>query len=182
MLHLLVWLALVLFEGLCMLWLVKVIRLRMTHEVPIALGFAVYIYECFHVFGNFPPDVVELGGDPIVEGVGIGLLIASSLVFAWCGRLMKTAGQATDAWEDTTRMVQRGPFRLIRHPVYASAALAALAMAIIRLTAFGIGLGAAAILLFSWGAYLEDGVNREKFGEVYDEYRQRTKLMIPFVM
>ena len=178
----LVWLALVLFEGLCVLWLVKVIRAGMSHEVPIALGFAVYVYECFHVFGQFPPNVVELGGDPIVEGVGIGLLIASSLVFAWCGRLMKTAGQATDAWENTTRLVQTGPFRLVRHPVYASAALAAFAMTIIRLTPFGVGLFAAAMLLFLWGAYLEDGVNREKFGVVYDEYRRRTKLMIPFVL
>ncbi len=182
MLHSLAWLVLVLFEVLCLLWLVKVIRVGMTCEVPIALGFAVYVYECFHVFGHFPPNVVELGGDPIVEGAGIGLLILSSLIFAWCGRLMKTVGEAKDGWEDTTRLVQTGPFRLIRHPVYASAALAAIAMAIIRLTPFGIGLCATAILLFLWGAYLEDGVNREKFGEVYDKYRRGTKLMIPFVL
>ncbi len=175
------WVALVVLEGFCVWWLIKVARSG-AHEVPIALGFMVYIYACLHVFGHFPPEFGDWESPIALKVVGIALLVLAGAVFGWCMQLMKTLGAAEANWEDTRELVEVGPFGLVRHPVYASAAAAALGVALCRLTPFSIALGAVAIILFYLGARFEDGYNSDKFGEVYDGYRQRTKLMVPLVL
>lgn len=174
--------ALVFLEGFCALWLLQVFRSHNKGEAPIALGFAMFVYQCFHVFGRFPPPVQGVDPPVALKAFCLAVLVGSVLVIAWSLRLLKTEGRAARGWEGSTVLIERGPFNIVRHPIYGAVAVAAVAVALYRITPFGIIYGAIAVGLFGWGARLEDRANLARFGSAYDAYRKRTRLMIPFVI
>ena len=79
-------------------------------------------------------------------------------------------------------LVRRGPYRVVRHPLYAGLLLAMLG------TAIGCGeLGAllgVAVGFAGWlaKARLEESFLMTQFPEAYGEYRQRVRTLIPFVL
>lgn len=77
-------------------------------------------------------------------------------------------------------LVVRGPYRVIRHPIYSGILLALLASALVG--------GVAWLLIFVfWGAYFvfaaraEERLMLRQFPDGYAEYIARTKALIPFV-
>lgn len=84
--------------------------------------------------------------------------------------------------EKTTRLVTEGPYRCIRHPMYASLLWLAWGMFLkqpILLAAF-IALLASVALHFT--AVLEEKRNLQTFGDEYLAYMRRTKRFIPYVV
>jgi protein-S-isoprenylcysteine O-methyltransferase Ste14 len=78
-------------------------------------------------------------------------------------------------------LMQTGPYRVVRHPIYAGLMLATLG------TAIAYGLLSALIGFFlvvvAWGykARLEESVMLEQFGRHYEQYRQNVKKLIPWI-
>lgn len=111
---------------------------------------------------------------------GLGLAAMGTLLFVWArralgknysGHLSATAGQS---------LVQNGPYRLVRHPAYASYLLMTL----------GIGLGYSSLLglasvLFVllpgviYRMSVEEKLLSQHFGETYLQYMSETKRLIP---
>lgn len=82
----------------------------------------------------------------------------------------------------THRLVQSGPYRIIRHPGYTGLVLMALGLAIGYASL--VGLVAVPILILPGLAYrimVEERLLSEKFGEEYRVYQRRTKRLIPFL-
>jgi protein-S-isoprenylcysteine O-methyltransferase len=79
------------------------------------------------------------------------------------------------------RVVNTGPYRLIRHPSYTGALLAFLG--------FGFSLGnwmstlslLPVLAAFMWRIHVEENALREGLGEDYRAYMRQTKRLIPFV-
>ena len=86
------------------------------------------------------------------------------------------------AFENTTHLVQEGPYRYIRHPMYSSLLFLAWGTFFKRMTAldFILALLVTAFLLAS--AKIEERENIQFFGEKYVDYMQRTKIFIPWVL
>lgn len=79
-----------------------------------------------------------------------------------------------------TGLVTTGPYRLVRHPIYLGLALLAMGEAL----AFGSWPALMVVLLgivptFAWRARVEDALLSHTFGERYETYRRRTKMIIP---
>jgi protein-S-isoprenylcysteine O-methyltransferase Ste14 len=76
---------------------------------------------------------------------------------------------------------QRGPYGIVRHPIYSGFMLATLGTALV----YGAWSGVVAVVLIAagWGykARLEENALREQFGEEYDRYARRVKGLIPFL-
>jgi protein-S-isoprenylcysteine O-methyltransferase Ste14 len=82
-------------------------------------------------------------------------------------------------------LILRGPYAVVRHPIYSGflLALAGTAIAVGEIRAF-IGLGVAFIGFFLKSA-AEERFMREEFSEFSDEYArysQRVKRLIPFIL
>ena len=80
------------------------------------------------------------------------------------------------------RIVDSGPYGLVRHPIYTGITMASVATALMRGTVAG-WLGAAAMTL-GWviKARLEEGFLRQQLGaEAYDAYARRVPMLIPFL-
>ena len=79
-------------------------------------------------------------------------------------------GQATET------MIEEGPFRLSRNPLYVGLLALYLGLALLAPTFWGLVLFPLAVLLVLWGAILpEERFLHERFGAPYDEYRGRVR-------
>ena len=114
----------------------------------------------------------------------LAALTAAGLSFTWWARIhlgrlwsdwvMKKAGH---------HVVDTGPYRLVRHPIYSGLILAALATAIEKGTSFAILGAATMIVAFYTKARREERFLRAELGEnSYDDYARKTAMLLPLRM
>ncbi len=93
-------------------------------------------------------------------------------------RQVRRASEAADE----VRLVESGLYAKIRHPLYSSLLFFALAAFLKQPSLFS------AILMFGIFFTLystvtaEEKIDEEKFGTRYSEYKQRTKMFIPYII
>ncbi len=80
-----------------------------------------------------------------------------------------------------TVLVTRGPYSLVRHPIY-SGILMMLAGTAIGLTPTWWLIAIAALVYFISSARTEERYMAERFPHAYPAYRARTKMLIPFLL
>lgn len=85
-------------------------------------------------------------------------------------------------FENSTRLVETGIYRFIRHPMYGSLMLLGLGIFLKRVTALTSALAFVVVLALCLTALIEEGEMRARFGEDYTAYRRRTKMFIPFLL
>ena len=109
-------------------------------------------------------------------------LIVLGFAFAWWARIwLGTLWSGRITRKADHRVVDTGPYRIVRHPIYTGILLAIYATAALKGTVLGI-VGAALITLAFWmKARLEEGFLRDELGaEAYDAYRRRVPMLVPF--
>ena len=109
-------------------------------------------------------------------------LTTAGLLFAWWARIH--LGRLWSDWvvkKVGHHVVDTGPYRLVRHPIYLGLLLAAFATAIEKGTSFAL-LGAATITVaFYTKARREERFLRAELGEDYDAYARKTAMLVPFL-
>jgi len=129
--------------------------------------------------------------DPTIEGVlwripdaiawVLVVIAVAGLLFTWwarlhLGRLWSSAvGRKADH-----RIVDTGPYGIVRHPIYTGITLAASATAALRGTV--AAWAGAAVMTCGWyiKARLEETFLRTELGPAaYDDYRRRTPMLVP---
>ena len=114
---------------------------------------------------------------------GALVLLAGALSFrVWAIRTLGRFFTSNVRVLEGHRVVDTGPYRLVRHPSYAGAILVQLGLA----WSFGSGWGALAAVLLVLPSYAHRIAVEERalvagLGEAYERYRARTKRLIPFV-
>jgi len=108
---------------------------------------------------------------------------ACGLLFAWWARI-----HLGRLWSDLVvkkadhRIVNSGPYRLVRHPIYSGLDLAVTATAIHRGTVLALLGGLLVTLAFYLKARREERFLRTELGEdAYDAYARKTPMLLPFV-
>lgn len=110
------------------------------------------------------------------------LFLLTSLILVAMGyKSLVAIGKPHDYFENTTKLVNVGIYRYIRHPMYASALLLAMGAFLKNISIISVVLTSAAALFFFFTARTEEHENMEKFGETYSEYMQNTKMFIPYL-
>jgi protein-S-isoprenylcysteine O-methyltransferase Ste14 len=115
--------------------------------------------------------------------LGIGVLITGVLLRQWSVAVLGRYFSRTVGVQEGQTVVDRGPYRLVRHPAYTGSLL----------TIVGLGLvlqswGAVLVLLaffgvaFGYRIHVEEAVLTSKLGDEYVEYAKRTKRLIPYIL
>jgi len=115
--------------------------------------------------------------------LGLGLLVSGSLLRRHCWRLLGQFFTGNVRIQPGQRVIQQGPYRLVRHPSYSGG----------MLMHIGCGLAltnwmAALVLFVTTGlGYLyrvqvEERALIKGLGEEYRAYTQRTKRFVPYVI
>ncbi len=119
-------------------------------------------------------DPIDLGGWRLPVGAAL-----SAFFVVWNGWALwlfshhhtgLLPGQATHS------MIEQGPYRLSRNPLYVGMLVLYLGLALLVPTVWGLAVFPAAVGLVLWGAiWPEERFLHERFGASYDEYRRRVR-------
>jgi protein-S-isoprenylcysteine O-methyltransferase Ste14 len=140
-------------------------------------------------FAMFFPALMIFSGNS--EGL-MALLLAllgSLLTLAGAALVLRSRVELGAAWsfvpkaDQETGLVTTGPYRLVRHPIYLGLILLPMgaALAFSSWPAFFIVLSGI-IPTFAWRARAEEKLLSGTFGERYEIYRHRTKMIIPHLL
>ncbi len=108
-------------------------------------------------------------------------IVLAGLLFTWWARIhLGRLWSSSVTRKADHRIVDTGPYGIVRHPIYTGITLAAIATATMRGTAVGwLGAG---IMTVGWvvKARLEERFLREQLGEhPYAEYASRVPMLVP---
>lgn len=118
----------------------------------------------------------------ILEAVGLLLYVTGFLLMAWALLILRRnyqLGGSVPRAEDN--MVMDGPYRLIRHPMYASALSIALGLSCLVQSWAFFAVFCIYLVLMLPLIRLEEAGLRTAYGERYAAYQQKTKRLVPFV-
>ncbi len=113
---------------------------------------------------------------------GSALAVGGTLFRAWAVRTLGRWFTPRVLVSADQPVVDRGPYRWVRHPSYSGGIAAALGvgLALANWASFAC-LAAAAALGFGYRIHVEEAALVEALGEPYRAYRRRTKRLVPFV-
>jgi protein-S-isoprenylcysteine O-methyltransferase Ste14 len=122
-----------------------------------------------------------LWDDPVTLGwwrVPLGCALVLFFV-AWNGWSLLLFGRHETGLlpgEATTTMIEAGPYRLSRNPLYVGLLALYLGLGLLAPTLWGLVLFPAAVLLVLWGAIRpEEQFLHDRFGARYDDYTRRVR-------
>jgi protein-S-isoprenylcysteine O-methyltransferase Ste14 len=107
---------------------------------------------------------------------------ALGLVFTWWARLyLGRLWSSSVTKKADHRVIDTGPYAIVRHPIYTGLIVAIFASAIQKATLIGFA-GAVLMTIGFWiKARLEERFLREQLGaDAYESYRRRTPMLLPF--
>ena len=112
---------------------------------------------------------------------GVLLAIAGAALALRAARLLGEAREEPPSPSRSSgRFIVRGPYRRIRHPLYAGIVLAVLGEAVaLRSTALFVYAAALAIILHLLVVFVEEPRLRRRFEDLYDVYCERVPRWVP---
>jgi len=150
-------------------------------RAPLVANFTAFglFFLALPIFSSSPADFTAL----------LLALSGSLLALAGAALVIRSRAELGAAWsfapkaDQSTGLVTTGPYRLVRHPIYLGLALLVMgeALAFGSWPALFIALSGIVPTL-AWRARAEEKLLSRTFGERYEVYRQRTKMIIPHLL
>ena len=130
----------------------------------------------------YPFDVRIISAAEPVQWMG-GVLCIAGLVFCvWARASLGRNWSGIITLKEGHEFIERGPYRLVRHPIYTGL----LAMFLATAIAYGHLGGIVAVMLACASFWIklgeEEKLMRQQFPDQYRSYEQRVKRIIPFVL
>lgn len=139
-------------------------------STPVVVVLVLAIVGLFYTHGLFGHGPVSVG----LQAVAILLMIWARVTFGM--RSFHYAANPTEGGLVTT-----GPYRYVRHPIYAAALLFVWTGVAANASPLGVALGLVATAMLALRIVFEESLVRRRYPE-YDDYARRTKRVIPFIL
>lgn len=118
---------------------------------------------------------------PLLDWLMFGVC-AAGFAFCWWARIhLGTLWSAGVVRKEGHRVVDSGPYAIVRHPIYSGAIVAGIAFAIVRARPLPIAIVVAFAVIIGIKARYEERFLRDEFGDAYDDYSRRVGRLVPFL-
>ena len=118
---------------------------------------------------RFLPDSLASMGGPII-------VAAALVLFLWAVRTMRAGGASIPTNEPTDAIVQAGPYRFSRNPIYLAMVLLLAGVGVWANSLWLVGLAVIDAILLSWGVISrEEAYLERKFGADYAAYTDKVR-------
>ena len=158
-------------------------RGELSYRLAAIIGAIVLVVGVRTVFRHAPARIGPLGLWSVTpaEAWVCAALIACGFAFCWWARIhLGTFWSASITKKEDHRVIDTGPYRIVRHPIYTGLLLAAYATAAANGTVVGLALAALVTVGLWMKARLEESwLSRELDAGVYEAYRRRVPMLMP---
>jgi len=121
-------------------------------------------------------------GYALAEGAGFLLELLGLALALWARCCLGSFWSSAAVMREGHRVVDTGPYRLVRHPIYSGILLASLGTFLIAGSTLSLAILAATAVIFGWKIQAEERLLTTELGEDYVNYRRRTRRLIPWLM
>jgi protein-S-isoprenylcysteine O-methyltransferase Ste14 len=116
-------------------------------------------------------------GDSLVISIGSAMLVVGASGTFWCRRQMRESWTAHTTLVENHRLIDHGPYHVIRHPIYAFSCLMTAGTVLVFPTWWNIPAGLGMILLYIFKLQVEERM-LVQYLPGYREYRGRVPYRI----
>jgi protein-S-isoprenylcysteine O-methyltransferase Ste14 len=110
------------------------------------------------------------------------LCLAGLMFCVWARATLGRNWSGTITLKEDHELIERGPYRIVRHPIYTGLLVMYLATAILSGRTGGLILGVPMVFASFWIKLRdEEKIMLQQFPEQYAAYQQRTARIIPFI-
>ena len=145
-------------------------------RMPVWLGFVLFIAAGVHPFGP-----VVIRRTVFSDSVAVAICALGFLVAIWSRKALGAEWSRDVELKQGHKLVERGPYRFMRHPIYTGHLLMGLGTAI----ASGLLVAFAGLASFVVGFWIklsqEERLLLRSFPDEYLAYKTRVKALIPYV-
>ena len=113
--------------------------------------------------------------------IAVGLLVVGMAFAIWARAILGGNWSGTVTVKEGHELVERGPYRRIRHPIYTGLLLAVLGTALAGGRLYGLLAFVIALLALIRKLRVEERFMGQEFGERYADYRRRSHALIPWI-
>jgi protein-S-isoprenylcysteine O-methyltransferase Ste14 len=174
------------WAGLWILWALRVKRAQtrlnlseaLTYMVPTFLGAWLFFARSSVLsrVGLWRPDIPAI---PWLMWIGAVMTLGGLAFAVWARLYLGKNWSGLVTVKHDHELIRTGPYRFVRHPIYAGILLALVGTTISRRNVWGF-LSVALVGLGFWlKSRLEERFMVETFGAQYDDYRRTTGALIP---
>ena len=146
-------------------------RVLLPPPVPFlaVLGAGIALHFTWLPWGLFPTSLIGYAA-------GSPLLLSGTLLIIWAVRTFLTGGENPDVYKPTKAIMQSGPYRISRNPMYLAMVLTYLGIGFLLNTTWPLIFLALPILVIHFGVILrEEQYLEAMFGQQYQAYRSRVR-------
>jgi protein-S-isoprenylcysteine O-methyltransferase Ste14 len=102
-------------------------------------------------------------------------------VMIWARRSFPAKAFRVDATPSAEMVIRRGPYRLVRHPMYSAALLLIWAAVLSHLSMKTLAIGAVVTFIAALRVVSEERILRDRYPE-YEAYARVTKAVVPYLI
>jgi protein-S-isoprenylcysteine O-methyltransferase Ste14 len=154
---------------------------RVLHVGIMFLGIAL-IFNLYHWFdgGWLANRIIPREGVYVLGGAVI--TIAGMLFTVWARVVLGTNWSGTVTIKENHELIRRGPYQIVRHPIYTGLLLGLLGTAFV----YGAARGLVGVLVCGLALWIKSQAEEQfmvqQFGEQYVQYRREVRALIPYVL
>lgn len=151
---------------------------RLTHKLFLAIAFALLIFSARHQF----LDVLFVRGSIGVDFISVAFCLIGLAISIWARRTLADNWDQSPVIKKKQELIMKGPYKLVRHPIYSGVLLMFLG------TALAIGMlgGFVSFIILFIGFWIklkkEEAIMTKYFKEKYLNYKRRSKTLIPYIL
>ena len=152
---------------------------RIIHLSLMAASFALLLWP---ILGIGPLAARWLPDTRPIALAGLGIEAAGLAFAIWARATLGRHWSGTVTFKEGHELVQRGPYAIVRHPIYTGLLLMFVGSAlVVAETRVLVGLGLFLVAL-AYKIPKEEAVMRAHFSSRYDAYARRVKAIVPFLL
>lgn len=152
---------------------------RLRYTIPILIG-------CYLLFRGFrlpyPFNIRLIPHTNLILGAAAILCVCGLVFCFWARAVLGGNWSGTVTLKENHELIVRGPYRLVRHPIYTG--LLAMVIATVMQQGHIAGIIGLILVFVSFWIKLgeEEELMRKQFSDQYAAYEERVKRIIPFVV
>lgn len=130
---------------------------------------------------HLPAIGIRIPDTPLAGWIGAVICIAGTAFTLWARRTLGANWSGWITFKENHELIQRGPYRIVRHPIYTGALVMVVGSMLAFASQRGIFLFAVVVVALWAKSKQEEAMMTKHFPDQYPEYRKRVKGLIPFV-